>query len=113
MYYKITIEANSKDGIVNAIQECLERVEEEQFSSTRPTFALKREKMKSHKRKYYYVDWNNYMGTGSVKEIMLSKDEYNQIIGGARNVIKNVPAGVWPYKTRFEAECALDRKYQD
>lgn len=61
------------------------------------------------KRKYYAVLWDNYMGSGSVKEIELTPDEYKQM--------KENGCGGTPYWGVYEkwidAEIALDRRYAD
>lgn len=114
MYYEIKIESNTKDGLVAGIQECLKRINEEEFGSYRPTYAIQKIPRKSRKKTYWYVDWNNQMGYGSVKSLRLSRDEYLRLRGngGNRELIKELP-NVWPYKTYTEAEASLDQHYCD
>lgn len=107
MYYQLTIEAKSKTDLLKAIQELHDGVP---YEIIRPDYAIRVNKRKSVKHTYYYVEWDNFMGSGSVREIRLSRDQYNVLKGGGR--IDGL-TWIYPYETRFEAECALDRKYQD
>lgn len=114
MYYEIKIESNTKEGLTAGIQECLKNIHEDYFKANRPTYAIQIHRKESHKKTYYYVDWNNYMGTGSVKTVRLSRDEYIRLKGngGNKDLIKDLP-NVYPYETYAEAYCSLDHHYQD
>lgn len=115
MYFELTIEMNDIAYLDDALQEIKEVY---QLGTTgaviRPHYAIRLKRRKSYKRTYWYVNWDNYMGRGCVRSIKLTKDEYNRLKGngGNRELIKGLP-NIWPYKTELEAECALDRKYQD
>lgn len=58
------------------------------------------------KREFYGLVWDNYMGSGYVKEI--SQDEYEQHRANAGN---SLYWGV--YDDYFKADYALDMKYMD
>lgn len=114
MYYEIKIESNTKEGLVAGIQECLENIDKEYFGAMRPTYAIQKHKRVSRKKTYWYVDWNNYMGSGSVKSVRLSRDEYLRLKGngGNKELVQGLPH-VWPYETYAEAETSLVQHYCD
>ena len=117
MYYQLTIEANTPEGILEGLKEAQEEIGKKknvQRGAMRPRYAFAYRRKKSIKKTYYYVDWNNYRGNGSVKTVKLSRDEYIRLKGwgGNKDTIKGLPL-IWPYKTRQEAENALDAKYDD
>lgn len=69
----------------------------------------KRELWEDKPRMYYALEWDNYMGYGSIVIIETTDKWYNECI-------KNSCAGTryWGiYKTEREALCALTRKYCD
>lgn len=64
---------------------------------------------KPQKQTYYAVLWDNFYGTGSVRNIELTIEEYNKL--------KETWCADSPYwgihTTHTEAQCQLDRKYMD
>lgn len=117
MYYQLTIEANTPEGILEGLDEartCIYKKNKMQQGAMRPRYAFAYKRKKSVKKTYYYIDWDNYMGRGSVKATKLSRDEYIRLKGwgGNKDTIKGLPP-IWPYKTKQEAENALDAKYND
>lgn len=64
---------------------------------------------KPKKQKYYAVLWDNYYGSGSVKEVELTEDEYLKM--------KETYCADSPYwgihKTEMDAQIQLDKKYCD
>lgn len=67
------------------------------------------EASKPQKQKYYAVLWSNYYGSGSVKEVELTDDEYHKM--------KETYCADSPYwgihKTEMDAQIQLDKKYCD
>ena len=65
------------------------------------------EASKPQKQKYYAVLWDNYNGSGSVKEIELTDDEYRKM---KETYCKDSP--YWGiHKTETNAQIQLDKKY--
>lgn len=113
MYYQLTIETKTQQGLIEALKEALEFASVEREASVmRPTYAINANIKKSVKRTYWYVDWNNYMGSGSIKTIRLTRDEYLRLKGGGGRNNPDLP-NVWPYETEAEAERSLDEHYCD
>lgn len=115
MYYEITIEMNDIANLDDALKEIKEVYQlGTPGAIIRPRYAIRLKRKKSYKRTYWYVDWDNYAGNGCIRSVKLSKDEYNRLKGngGNKELTKGLP-NIWPYRSKTEADNALDRKYAD
>jgi hypothetical protein len=61
------------------------------------------------KKKYYGVIWDNYMGTGHVEEVYLTKTEYKEM----KETWCRGTQYYGIYDKKIDAEIALDRRYCD
>ena len=117
MYCQLKIEASTPEGIMEGLEEAQEAIRKngiQQHGAMRPRYAFAYERKKSIKKTYYYVDWNNYSGSGCVRQVQLTRDEYLRLKGWGGNpeTIKGLP-NVFPYETQRQADYSLNQHYCD